>query len=69
MTGYPVVVHLVQRGGDLLMVMRVANGGERLVGYLEQAVGASDRLDPFPAGLGLEVEREVLCAQVVDRDR
>src|SRR5690348_18489474 len=51
--GYPVVVHLVQRLGDLLMVVRVADAGERLVGYLEQAVCPADRLDPLLAGLRL----------------
>ena len=57
-------VHLVQRIGYLRSVMRVTDTGERLVGYLEQAVGAADRLDPLPAGLLLERAREDFRGQL-----
>src|SRR6266568_8195436 len=47
---HPGVVHVVQRAGDLSLVMRVGRCRERLPGHLEQRVGRADRLHPLIAG-------------------
>src|SRR6266702_3423972 len=51
---HPGVVHVVQRAGDLSLVMRVAGRGKRLLGHLKQGIGRADRLDPLVAGGGGE---------------